>query len=75
MEYTDTEKVRQALENRMDELTDHKDKAITDTPIIVRIRSPSVIPLTVVDLPGIVHVSMVQVYHALTFSLHIYTLT
>ncbi|OXA62843.1 dynamin-1-like protein [Folsomia candida] len=58
VEYTDTEKVRQALENRMDELTDHKDKAITDTPIIVRIRSPSVIPLTVVDLPGIVHLKI-----------------
>lgn len=59
-EYTDMGKVQQVLERRMAELTDNK--GISKTPIIVRIRSPNVIPLTVIDLPGIVKVRLVHVY-------------
>jgi len=45
------------VRKRITELMERNNGAITETPIIVRVYSPDVVTLTVVDLPGIKRVS------------------
>lgn len=50
--YTDEDEVRKEIERKTIELAGES-KGITDKEIIIKVTSNRVIPLTVVDLPGI----------------------
>lgn len=53
--FTDPEEVRKEIERRTDQLTE-SEKTVSSTKIILKIVSNKVVPLTLVDLPGLVKV-------------------
>jgi hypothetical protein len=57
--FTDFEKVRDEIEERTARLA-KSGTGISPIPIIVKVFSPDVIDLTVVDLPGIVKVGIIR---------------
>jgi dynamin 1-like protein len=57
--FTDFEKVRDEIEERTARLAKSR-TGISPIPIIVKVFSPDVIDLTVVDLPGIVKVGIIR---------------
>jgi len=52
--YTDFEKIRDEIERRTDEMTQGMRGHVTKNPINLKIYSPNVLTLTLVDLPGLV---------------------
>jgi len=63
--YTDFNEIRKEIERRTDELTG-SNKGISHEPIILKIYSPHVVNLTLVDLPGITKVELFE-YHKTFF--------
>jgi len=64
--FTDFEEVRKEIEVRT-ALIAGKDKGISVNPIILKVSSPHVINLTLVDLPGIVKVRLQFYYYTELF--------
>ncbi len=50
--FTDFDEIRQEIENETDRVTG-KNKGVSHDPIVLKIFSPRVVTLTLVDLPGL----------------------
>jgi len=57
MRYTNFDRVREELERQTEKMAGNN-KGISMMPIIMKVLSPHVVNLTLVDLPGIVKVSI-----------------
>ncbi len=70
--FYDFDKIREEIERETDRLTG-KNKGISEAPINLKIYSPHVLNLTLVDLPGITRVSTNRIEEDIVdISIHIY---
>ncbi len=70
--FYDFDKIREEIERETDRLTG-KNKGISEAPINLKIYSPHVLNLTLVDLPGITRVSTNRIEEDIVdIAIHIY---